>query len=618
MPADSSSETISRGETASARGIHVRPPPPIPTIDVTAPARSDSKSVRFNVPSPSPSTATSSEFKDYDSGSDTQGDRAIQRVEDDSGDDMHPPLRVLKEGDDPRFTELFPCVNCKAHDLDCDGVPCSDCDKRVVECTPTRETFEAALDKVTKRMADQIVDLKSRGSTLSAGEVLRVLSEEISGNERFRFSFRVHKGKTQLVSYTRRCYYCHPERLECSKTDDDKRCDACAKENRICRRFAITFTNSDTRLGEVDKRFRELNAELSVLKDNAKNAQRRGDHHASRTPHIRRANSFTEIPANAVSQNHSSSPLSTFPWMVIFDSAMTRAQPEVNVKDLSQYTTRMVEKAAIVSGGFADIWTGTLTIKLESHSLGLQVALKQLRGKATQSKLAERHKREISVWSKLRHPNILPFLGLADVEEKGSCFVSPWMANGDVTAYLKSHKDDKDLDRIRIIRGIVQGIAYLHTQTWPIVHGDIKGGNILISADGNPVLCDFGLAIMLDPEFDGGTTTSAQNGSQRWMAPERLLPQQYGISTSQSRTLAADMFSFAMTAVEILTGEWPFPKSSSFNAGMQILTGERPDIPEPYITGSKYADLVNAIRKCWDAKPENRLKAVEVLEMQEL
>ncbi|KZP00882.1 kinase-like protein [Calocera viscosa TUFC12733] len=544
------------------------------------------KSVRFALPASRPSTPASSDNREFDSGSDAPsvGERAIKRTDYGRAESLSTPTLPEGEGGDPRLQELQPCVNCKMLDIQCDGVPCTHCEEHDVECTPSRETFEEALAKVTSWLEERISDLSRREYSLSPAKFLQLISEELGSNERFRFNFRDHNGKTQLVSYTRKCFYCQPEKLECERAQDDRRCAACIKENRICRRFAITFTNSDTRLGHFDSKFRVLNEVLSAMKDGAKRRARNVDPEAERAQPIRQSSSFVEPPD--ATQNQGSSALATFPWMAIFDSAIPDTT-DTGVKDLTQYTEKEDEQPAITTGGFADIWTGKLVINLENHSLTLKVALKQLRRSlATQAKTTQRHTREMKIWSQLRHPNILPFLGYARVGAMGACFVSPWMPNGDVRAYLRANPN---ADRTRIL-------------------------NILVSHEGFAVLCDFGLAIMLDPEWDVGTTTSAQHGSNRWMAPERLLPPKYGLTTVKSRSLAADMFSFAMTAVEILTGDLPFGSQlSNFNAGMEIMSGGRPTIPWPYATEPQHEALATAIRACWKEHREERWTAVEVL-----
>ena len=75
----------------------------------------------------------------------------------------------------------------------------------------------------------------------------------------------------------------------------------------------------------------------------------------------------------------------------------------------------------------------------------------------------------------------------------GSCryVVSPWMDYGDAISYVNKYPY---VNRKRIIHRIAKGIKLLHSYNPPIVHGDIKGANILINPKGNPLLADFGLS----------------------------------------------------------------------------------------------------------------------------
>ncbi|KAJ7802642.1 kinase-like domain-containing protein, partial [Mycena olivaceomarginata] len=61
-------------------------------------------------------------------------------------------------------------------------------------------------------------------------------------------------------------------------------------------------------------------------------------------------------------------------------------------------------------------------------------------------------------------------------------------------------------------------LAYLHSQN--IVHGDLRGGNVLINDEEHAQLADFGLAIVTDATL--GTTSTTRRGSSRWMASELL------------------------------------------------------------------------------------------------
>jgi len=124
-----------------------------------------------------------------------------------------------------------------------------------------------------------------------------------------------------------------------------------------------------------------------------------------------------------------------------------------------------------VARGFADIFHGIL----HHPDLGdINIALKQLRRSVDdESKTARRLHREMAVWSKLRHSNVLPFLGSAYTDPHNTlCFVSPWMSNKDIIAYLRM---TPGADRVGLLCGVIQGLEYLHTLNPGIVHGDLKG-----------------------------------------------------------------------------------------------------------------------------------------------
>ncbi|KAJ6542671.1 kinase-like domain-containing protein, partial [Mycena capillaripes] len=98
--------------------------------------------------------------------------------------------------------------------------------------------------------------------------------------------------------------------------------------------------------------------------------------------------------------------------------------------------------------------------------------------------------REALVWKELNHPHILPFLGIdGDNFPSSLCMVSPWM-----DVYPRGRTEvrgsrDKDIKLYKI----AQGLEYLHS--CKIVHGDLRGSNILIDENWNACLADFGLSI---------------------------------------------------------------------------------------------------------------------------
>ncbi|EEB90030.1 hypothetical protein MPER_11817, partial [Moniliophthora perniciosa FA553] len=102
--------------------------------------------------------------------------------------------------------------------------------------------------------------------------------------------------------------------------------------------------------------------------------------------------------------------------------------------------------------------------------------------------------REAILWRTLKHPFVLSFFGVDSDSFPGLfCLVSPWMPNGTILKHL-CETGGQDVD-LRLFE-IAQGLAYLHSQH--IVHGDLRGSNVLIDADWHACIADFGLAVFSD------------------------------------------------------------------------------------------------------------------------
>ncbi|KAG8938038.1 hypothetical protein FRC00_000779 [Tulasnella sp. 408] len=117
------------------------------------------------------------------------------------------------------------------------------------------------------------------------------------------------------------------------------------------------------------------------------------------------------------------------------------------------------------TGGFSDVSQAKLG--------GRVVAVKALRVANIEGAESQRWKRlarELYVWAALDHPNVLELLGFA-FEEGGPCLISPWCGYGTLQEYLQKFPD---ANRRRLVREIAGGLRYLHLQTPPIIHGDLK------------------------------------------------------------------------------------------------------------------------------------------------
>ncbi|KAK7046642.1 kinase-like domain-containing protein [Favolaschia claudopus] len=224
-------------------------------------------------------------------------------------------------------------------------------------------------------------------------------------------------------------------------------------------------------------------------------------------------------------------------------------------------------------GGFGDVFQASYQNKV--------VALKRIRVFTANPTANRRHRRgvykEALLWQGLRHQFILPLLGIDRTTfAPAFCLVSPWMKHGTVLKYLKD-RGRGDVDRLLL--EIALGLEYLHSVS--VVHGDLRGSNILISDEGNACLSDFGLATMIpDTDSSTGMLSSSSNhaGSIRWFAPELIRPTSFGLQRFL-RTTASDVYAYALVCIELYTGEPPFSQLKDPTVLLGVIDGMRPERP---------------------------------------
>lgn len=196
------------------------------------------------------------------------------------------------------------------------------------------------------------------------------------------------------------------------------------------------------------------------------------------------------------------------------------------------------------SGGFADVYAGIC----KSGASTQRVAVKVIRSPHQEaSKLLPR---EVNVWRRLHHPNVLCLLGVCFLprSSKLPSLVCPWMANADILTYLRDLRPPPNIStKLRLLCDALQGLEYLHLHSPQIVHGDVKGSNILISDDHKALLCDFGISSIAD---DLLFCTSTVRGTPNWMSPE--------LHMQQTPTTSSDIWAFGATIVQVLSDRAPY------------------------------------------------------------
>ncbi|KAF8137377.1 kinase-like domain-containing protein [Boletus edulis] len=208
----------------------------------------------------------------------------------------------------------------------------------------------------------------------------------------------------------------------------------------------------------------------------------------------------------------------------------------------------------------------------------------------------DRFHREITVWLKLKHPNVLRLCGTirdSDMHPRIPSMVCPWIEHGALSGYLDKNKNLAVSNRLNLVDHVAHGLQYLHAQN--VVHGDLSGSNVLIGADGRAYIADFGLSMLLTVVGGPAFATTRQNkGTVRWMAPELLLdPDESHIAL----TTSSDVYSFGSIMLQILTGNIPYHRLSRDEQVIVAITrGRRPDrSDQKAVTNGRW----KFIERCW-------------------
>ncbi|KAJ6550285.1 kinase-like domain-containing protein [Mycena capillaripes] len=232
------------------------------------------------------------------------------------------------------------------------------------------------------------------------------------------------------------------------------------------------------------------------------------------------------------------------------------------------------------------------------------VALKHIRifqsdTECESRRIRQRFCREALVWQTLQHEYMLPLIGIdRETFPMSFCMVSPFMKHGTVLRYLTQNRW-ADVDKLLL--QVAEGLGYLHSMN--IVHGDLRGTNILVSDDLKACLADFGLSSIIAAST---TDTSSTNraGSIRWQAPELIRPGAFGCNR-YVRTTASDIYAFACVCLELHTGCPPFLDIvQDATVIFEVIAGKRPARPETSMSVGLWALVTTAWAQNFSDRPD--------------
>ncbi|XP_010439226.1 PREDICTED: cysteine-rich receptor-like protein kinase 15 [Camelina sativa] len=227
------------------------------------------------------------------------------------------------------------------------------------------------------------------------------------------------------------------------------------------------------------------------------------------------------------------------------DDITTVESLQLDYRTIQAATNNYSENNKIGQGGFGEVYKGTL-------SNGSDIAVKRLSKSSGQGDTE--FKNEVALVAKLQHRNLVRLLGFS-IEGEERILVYEHVPNKSLDYFLFDRSNQGKLDwtrRYKIIEGIARGILYLHQDSrLTIIHRDLKASNILLDADMNPKISDFGMARIFGMD-QTQENTSRIVGTYGYMAPEYAMHGQF--------SMKSDVYSFGVLVLEIITGR----KNSSF------------------------------------------------------
>lgn len=241
-------------------------------------------------------------------------------------------------------------------------------------------------------------------------------------------------------------------------------------------------------------------------------------------------------------------------------------------------------------GSYGEVFRGTYD--------GRAVAVKKLFFKKMDVQMIALLRREVSIYSAIHHENLVDFLGV--------CVSPPQLVLELVDGHsLKIILSDKELSKRLnhtfnegVLRDTLRALAFLHSQSPPIIHRDLSPSNILVSGHlpYQAKLCDFGLA-----RVKNANQTMTTVGTSGYQAPEIFVDGRYSEKV--------DLFSLGSIMFELYANRQAFPGNNPIKVSKKIRAEARPDIP-PNVP----QQMSNLIMSCWAADPDKRPSASELLE----
>jgi len=240
---------------------------------------------------------------------------------------------------------------------------------------------------------------------------------------------------------------------------------------------------------------------------------------------------------------------------------------------------------------------------------GLSCALKKIDFRQLCDQRREYALKEVQVMEMLKHENIVHYLGHEYLEDKKELHILMELFPSSLRKYIEKKRMSKQnlpaLEIKHLAIEILNGIDYLHNQK--ILHRDLKSANILVDMDENDhvnkvKITDFGVCKVISEE---SICSQTRVGTEIYMAPEVHANTQY--------TVKADIWSFGMVLVELITMAPPYDGHTTDEAAHFIRSGILPPLPSNCKLDRCQQKIVSIIQSCLEMDPEKRPTAENLI-----
>ncbi|XP_039067157.1 uncharacterized protein LOC120213084 isoform X1 [Hibiscus syriacus] len=207
-------------------------------------------------------------------------------------------------------------------------------------------------------------------------------------------------------------------------------------------------------------------------------------------------------------------------------------------------------------------------------------------------------RQEVSLMKRLRHPNVLLFMGVV-VSSERLCILTEFLPRGSLFDILQKNTTKLGWRRrVNMALDIARGMNYLHNCNPPIIHRDLKSSNLLVDKNWTVKVGDFGLSRLKHETY---LSTMNGKGTPQWMAPEVL--------RSETSDEKSDVYSFGVILWELATEKIPWGSHNSMQLiGAVGFMNQRLEIPKEL--DPRWASMIES---CWHSDPECRPTFQELL-----